>query len=47
MYFAPFIVRAEHERKVPVVIEGNSRGLESYRQSTEMADGLDFGISCR
>lgn len=21
MYFAPFIVRAEHERKVPVVIE--------------------------
>lgn len=48
MYFAPFIVRAEHERKVPVVIErATARGLESYRQSTEMADGLDFGISCR
>ena len=48
MYFAPFIVRAEHERKVPVVIErATAEDLKATAKAPQMADRLDFGISCR
>lgn len=41
------ILNGEIDNKSIFNKEGNSGGLESYRQSPEMVDGLDFGISCR